>query len=224
MNNKKGFTLIELLAVIVVLGLIGLLAYPAIEKALKSARNDLYEAQITNIINGAKNWIADHPYDIPKENNDELTISLCDLKMGSYVDLKISNPRTEKMFDCATKIKIKNLNNIYDYSIDFTNTTEEDVPGQLSYPKIQLANGYLEYVNINDFYNDDGIYIDGQYTVDDNDKYEINITTNMINTDGENSLSGYASTAGNYYVKYEIIDKKTNLKTVLYRTIIVKDV
>lgn len=219
--NKKGFTLVELLAVIVILGLLGLLAIPAIEKTLKKSRTDLYEIQITNIIDGAKNWIADHPYDIPKNNNDELTISLCELKIGSYVDAKISNPRTDKMFDCGTKIKIKNVNNTYKYDIDFTDTVEEDIPDEISYPKIKLLNDYLEYVNQYDAYFDLGIMVDGSVLSEENDTYKLNVTTNILDLNNQNKLNGYASTTGNYIVKYEIINKNTDVKTVIYRTIIV---
>lgn len=221
--SKKGFTLIELLAVIVILGLLGLLAIPAIEKTLKKSKSDLYEIQITNIIDGAKNWIADHPYAIPKNNNDELTISLCELKVGSYVDVKISNPRTNKMFDCATKIKIRNVNNVYKYDIDFTDTEEEDIPEEISYPKIKLLNDYLEYVNLYSHYADLGIVVDDQPLTESNDTYKINITTDIPDLNNQNQLNGYASIPGNYTVKYEIINKNNNVKIVIYRTIIVKN-
>lgn len=222
MDNKKGFTLIELLAVIAVLGLIGLLVYPAIEKTLRNARNDLYETQISSIVSGAKNWVADHPYDLPKDDGEELTISLCDLKIGSYVDSKLANPRTGKMFDCATKIKIRNVDNSYEYNVDFTDTVEEDVPSETYYPTVTLLNDYIEYVNLYGYYIDFGIKINDVPVFDDNEEYEVNITTNIINTDGINGLSGYAASPGNYVVKYEIIDRETKLKTVFYRTIIVK--
>ena len=51
MRKNSGFTLIELLAVIIVLVLLGLIVYPAIEKTIKNTRDDLSKSQVTSIEN-----------------------------------------------------------------------------------------------------------------------------------------------------------------------------
>ena len=46
---KKGFTLIEVLGVIVLLGVIALIVYPAIDKTIKESREKAYLENIRNI-------------------------------------------------------------------------------------------------------------------------------------------------------------------------------
>ena len=63
---KKGFTLVELLAVLVILGLLGLIVVPVVDKIIKDNRNNLYELQIKNIEEGARNWAAKNPLSLPE--------------------------------------------------------------------------------------------------------------------------------------------------------------
>ena len=46
---KKGFTLVELLAVIILLGVIGLIVVPSITKTINNSKEDLYNDQIGKI-------------------------------------------------------------------------------------------------------------------------------------------------------------------------------
>lgn len=46
---KKGFTLVEVLAVIVILGIIMLIAYPAIDNVIKDSREKAYQENINRI-------------------------------------------------------------------------------------------------------------------------------------------------------------------------------
>ncbi len=55
MKDKKGFTLIELLAVIVILGIIMLVAIPAVTGYISGARNDSYKDDAALFIDGMKN-------------------------------------------------------------------------------------------------------------------------------------------------------------------------
>lgn len=226
MKRSNGFTLVELLAVIVIIGLLGLVAYPAIEKVITGAREDLSESQETTIINGAKNFITDHPYSIPKNDGDELTISLCQLKMGIYVDSKIVNTKTDKMYDCKTKIIVSNNNNKYEYRIDFTDTIEEDVPEKIVYPSVEIDDNYLVYINKNDTYNEPTITIDDNFVFtfdkdsktficDDDSNYTVIVTYN----DNENEID--TSIVGNNLVTYTITNIDTDVVTTIYRNVIV---
>ena len=44
MKNKKGFTLVELLAVIVILGILLLIAVPAVQNIIENSRNKAFES------------------------------------------------------------------------------------------------------------------------------------------------------------------------------------
>ena len=230
MKKNGGFTLIELLAVIIILGLLGLLVYPAVEKTLKNARDDLSKSQVTAIENAARNWVTDNPYSIPKNNGDELVISLCQLKIGSYIDQKLINPKTNKMYDCKTKIIVKNENNRYDYTVDFSDTVEESVPNNLSYPNIKIDDDYLVYIKKSNS------YIEPTVTINDTDVFTlIDSNSGIFTSNNENSVYEVkvvynnneqgidTSIVGFNLVTYSIIDKSNNITTTIYRNVIVVD-
>lgn len=228
MRKNSGFTLIELLAVIIVLVLLGLIVYPAIEKTIKNTRDDLSKSQVTSIENAARNWIADNPYSIPKNNGDELVISLCQLKIGSYIDQKLINPKTDKMYDCKTKIIVKNENNRYNYTVDFSDTVEENVPSNLSYPSVKIDDDYLVYIKKSDIYKEPTLTINDTEVFTLIDANSGIFTSNNENSDYEvkvvynNNEQGIdTNTVGSNLITYSIIDKSNNITTTVYRNVIV---
>ena len=61
MNNKKGFTLIELLAVIVIMGILMLVAIPAISRVIENSRKDTFVDIAKSYVGAAKNlWTTDN--------------------------------------------------------------------------------------------------------------------------------------------------------------------
>lgn len=209
MNNKKGFTLIELIAVVIILSLIALLIFPAIEKTINGAKKDLYDTQIKGIIDGAKSWVADNPRYLPENDGDELVISLGELKIGAYVEVDMTNPKTDKMFDTATKIKIQKSGESYKYILDFSDTIEEEKSQKLSYPNIEILGEKLTYIKIGEIYNDPNLKVNGK-----------NISESNYDLKKENNID--TTQAGNYYIKYELKNKDTNAKLVIYRSVIVR--
>ena len=208
---KKGFTLVELLAVLVILGLIGLLVFPAIERAIKGVRKDLYETQKTAIIDGLKNWIADNPKSLPEENGQIIYVSLGQLKIGSYVDINITNPKTDKLFDTATKVLIKRENNKYKYEVVLNDNTlvEETKTSNLSYPKVEFNGDLVMYLEVGNTYTEPGLKINNINCMPGNCQYDIEFDSSNVDT----------TTAGSYYVKYIL---GTTTKLVIYRTVIVE--
>lgn len=132
---KKGFTLIELLAVIVILGMIGLILIPNISKSIETYKQGLLDTQVKNIENAARNWGADNIYLLPtgtdltvsktydeiKDGYEEkygvLIITLKQLKQDGYIDSEITNPATKQPFDDNLQIYITNEVNKINYEV-----------------------------------------------------------------------------------------------------------
>lgn len=79
--NKKGFTLVELIAVVVILALISLIVFPAVNSMIKNSKEKAYNVQIDEIINAAKNYLSDLPVCIPEmdsNSSSEQLDSSCD--------------------------------------------------------------------------------------------------------------------------------------------------
>lgn len=65
--NRKGFTLIELIAVIVVLSLIALVVFPAVNSVIKNSKEKAYKQQIATIIKATKQLSYEHSQSLPDE-------------------------------------------------------------------------------------------------------------------------------------------------------------
>ncbi len=80
---KKGFTLVELLVVIIILGLVALVAFPAVIKVINDSKESAYEDQVAVIEKAAKQWGVNNPLRLPDVN---ITDSSCTLaRTGSQV-------------------------------------------------------------------------------------------------------------------------------------------
>lgn len=74
MKNKRGFTLVELLAVIVILGVLLMIAVPAVQNVIKKTKNNATQKQAELFIDAAKKMaIIDEP------TNDKVIYKLIDL-------------------------------------------------------------------------------------------------------------------------------------------------
>ena len=61
MKNRKGFTLIELLAVITIMGILMIVAIPAITRTIENARKDTFIDTVKQYVNGTKTmWTSDN--------------------------------------------------------------------------------------------------------------------------------------------------------------------
>ncbi len=154
--RKKGFTLIELLAVIFIISIISVIAIPNIDRAIKQAREELYQTQLNNIITGAKNWGSKNISILPEEDGELITLTLGQLKIGGFIDEKIKNPRTKKTFPNDMEITILKKGNNYEYKViegsgGFDNNIDFDSP------TIVLNGLPHETVEIYDEYIDKGV-------------------------------------------------------------------
>ena len=64
--KQKGFTFVELLAVITIIGIIGLIVTPTLEKMIKENSNKIYNTQLDNIKLSLQNWASDNKELLPE--------------------------------------------------------------------------------------------------------------------------------------------------------------
>lgn len=124
--KRKGFTLTELLAVIAILGVIALIAFPAMTKTVNTSKEKLYESQKDIILSSAKNWALDN--NSLKET--EITyLTIDQLQKSGYLEAKDAvNPiNDQKMTGCIV-IEYNESYNQYEYSYHETSCAELQAP------------------------------------------------------------------------------------------------
>ena len=155
-KRKFGFTLVELLAVIFIIGIIAVISIPTITRVTKQAREELYQAQISNIYKGTKDWATQNVNILPEEEGETITLTLGQLKIGGFVDDDIKDPRTAKLFPNDMEIVIRRELNEYEYEIIEGSGGENDELDRNS-PTIILNGSTHEVVEIHTTYVDKGV-------------------------------------------------------------------
>lgn len=115
--KKNGFTLIELLAVVVLLGILGLIATTAVNETIKKNQTTAYNTQIDNIIKGAKDWSNKHVFELPDKEGEFVIVTLGQIQNEGFAKAEIRNPKNGQLFDQNMEIKITFKNNNYEYQI-----------------------------------------------------------------------------------------------------------
>lgn len=121
--KKKGFTLVELLGVMTVLGIIALLIIPAVEKTISNSKKKGLENQKNTIISGAKSWMTDNKELV---EDDEVIVTVGDLKQEGYLEFNIKNPITNKCISNNTEVLITIEGKKYKYKINGSIIDGED--------------------------------------------------------------------------------------------------
>ena len=99
MKNKKGFTLIELLAVIVIIGILMLIAIPAMSRYIENARKDSLITIAKEYVNAVRNsWTAD---DLLCGSSDQVSSSMDE--GNYYVLIDTTTESTEELLDQGGK-------------------------------------------------------------------------------------------------------------------------
>ena len=107
---KKGFTLIELLAVIVILAVISVIAYPKVIDTIGASRLTAYNVSKSNIVDAAKlKYLAD----VNSTSITEYTVQ--DLIDTGYIKKGTKNPLTDEDYDNNTKVLITNNKGVVRY-------------------------------------------------------------------------------------------------------------
>lgn len=127
--NKKGFTLIELLAVIVILGVLMVVAIPAVTKYIESAKK---QAFVTNVNSLVKTVKAEAAYRGKEKCYARVSdIDLEKGKLSDYVGFIYIDQNNEVTVDVAdTKNKLafynKKFNEVNTSSVDVYNRYPDD--------------------------------------------------------------------------------------------------
>ena len=107
---KKGFTLIELLAVIILLGIIGLIIVPSVNKTITDSRQKVYNQSISSIEHSALMYLT-NTGDCP---TSDTVLSIQTLKDAGLLDNKtLENPKGGDSLDTNACIVYKWENNNY---------------------------------------------------------------------------------------------------------------
>lgn len=96
---KKGFTLVEMIATLVILSVIAVIVTPNIYVSIKDYKNRLFETQMDNIKQSAKNWAVDNVNKLPISDANSLAVTVSDLQDDGYIDENLKNPRDGGIFD-----------------------------------------------------------------------------------------------------------------------------
>lgn len=120
---KKAFTLVELIAVIVILGIIAIIAFPAIDTTLKESRQKAYQENITRIENAAARYSVSHDLNYTEEYQ---TIELNDLKTaGLLTSEDIVNPVNDSVMNGCVLYRWVTATNQYEFKYSETCTIPE---------------------------------------------------------------------------------------------------
>lgn len=117
---KKGFTLVELLGVIVILGVIGMITVPLVQRTIIENNQKLCEDQVISFERAARSFANKNVYkteELITNGGGSYNVSLTELQDEGFLpDGNIENPLTGENFNLNTSVKITEAHNQFSYN------------------------------------------------------------------------------------------------------------
>ena len=190
MKNKKGFTLVELLAVIVILGVLLMIAVPAVQNVIKKAKNNATQKQAELFIDAAKKMTI-----IDEATSDMVIYKLSDLDSdvdknrftGMVVALKENGSYKYYIYlnDSVNKKTIGNNNNIFEFA------SEDKINEKVTDGVKEFKEGSTQIIKVN---NNTYSYSNTNNTL--NPYHSYSVKENVTVTVGNNSYTGIVIKSG----------------------------
>ncbi len=103
-NNSRGFTLIELLAVITIMGILMIVAIPAVTRTIENSRKDTFVNTVQNYVSGLKTmWASDNLSCIDFHNTSEQFVSSAVSAGFYYVEVDSSSTSVPQLLESGGK-------------------------------------------------------------------------------------------------------------------------
>src|SRR5574344_760226 len=188
-----------MLGIIIILSILFLTTFVAIDQRLDKERDKLYSIQLTNLKLKLEDWSLDDIRLRPINEDEVLYITLAQLKYAGYAEKDVENPKTGKQLKNSLTFKIslvgkKVVYEIVDGTVEDTNENVDSI--------ITLAGDDVEVYNITG-----SGYIDPGYTA---------TVDGIANTDVNVSGEVFLSTAGTYQITYLLNDTKV-IRNIIVR-------
>lgn len=191
MKNKKGFTLVELLAVIVILGVLLMIAVPAVQNVIKKTKNNATQKQAELFIDAAKKMAI-----IDEATSDMVIYKLRDLDSdvdtnrftGMVVALKENGSYKYYIYlnDSVNKKTIGNNNNdIFEFA------SEDKINEKVTDGVKEFKEGSTQIIKVN---NNTYSYSNTNNTL--NPYHSYSVKENVTVTVGNNSYTGIVIKSG----------------------------
>ena len=173
--NKKGFTLIELLAVITIMGILMIVAIPAVSRTIENARKDMFVDTAKQYLNAVKTlWTTDSLECYIKEKEEYVT----------YSELSSEDDRSFYVFIDTSKTGTKDGD--YDYPVLLESGGKSPWGNKDLVGYIVMEGGSLSPDKINY-----GIILSDGNAGLEQSKTESNINRDAIKTSGVSKMTAY---------------------------------
>lgn len=188
MKNKKGFTLVELLAVIVILGVLLMIAVPAVQNVIKKTKNNATQKQAELFIDAAKKMAI-----IDEATSDMVIYKLSDLDSdvdknrftGMVVALKENGSYKYYIYlnDSVNKKTIGNNNNNNNNNDIFEFASEDNINENVTDGVKKFKEGSTQIIKVN---NNTYSYSNNSNTLNTYYSVKENVTVTV----GDNTYTG----------------------------------